>query len=658
MGDATKLDALWQPLNIGKVTIKNRLVMAPMMVQNYFDNDGNFNADGREFFEQRAQGGFGLLYTGAMTALTSDDQIGQNTPAPLKNPRTFVPAARRLTDQVHLYGSKIFGEITFGHGRVLGEPAPSSTPVLGHPDRQSKEMTTEQIEAKVEAIAQTAKVLQKAGFEGIDVHGLHWGYVLEQFAAELTNHRQDQYGGTLANRLRPCQEAVTAIKEACGQDYPVTIRLDMESFLAGLGQPTMDPKQEAGISIDQAVDMAKLLEQFGYDALMVDCGASESLFYGVAPNYMGKGFTIPMAKKIKAAVNIPVIITGSRIDEPQLMAEAVAPDTGDAVAVGRAALADPFLPQKLYQGNFDEVRPCIGCNQCIQSLLTTGRMECAVNPNVGHETEQETRALEPKRVVVVGGGLAGMEAARTLKRRGHHVTLYEATTVLGGDLIEAASSKMKVDIQRLNDWYQLQLKNLGIKVEMSHRLTTDELLQLKPDVAVLATGSMPRAINFPGSDDSRVIDSFTAIDHSERLGKRVTIIGGGQTGCELALNLAQHDHQVTVVESRPRVLQGPQIPIMNAAALQFLMAQNHVKILTNSQVVSYQDGEVNVKKNDGKVEQISADSVVPAVGLVSRPSLAKELAGTGITTYEVGDGFQVGDVHTTVRSAHEIAKRI
>lgn len=651
---------LWTTLKIGNVNIKNRFVLAPMMMTNYFDANGNINKSGEDYYVERATGGFGLLITGAFDAIKKDKiEPNHMSPTPLANPESFIPPIKQMTSRVHLHGSKIFGEITFGQGRVFGQPGPSENPVVGHPDQVSPAMTIDQIHEKIEAVAETAAVLKQAGFDGIDVHGMHWGFVLEQFAAELTNKRTDEYGGSLDNRLRICKEAREAIAKTCGPDYPVTIRFDVESYLAGLNKPTLDTDQEAGISLHQAIEIAKRLEDYGYDALMIDSGAFESLHYGLPPMYIKKGFTIPFAKQIKQAVKIPLIVTGSRIDEPHLLDQAIDPQTADAVAIGRASLADPEFVNKLAAGHFEAIRPCIGCNMCLQTLLANGHLECAVNPLVGHEDEEPlTPTTDPKKVVVVGGGLAGMAAARILKRRGHQVEIYEQSDVLGGDLIAAGDHDFKVDIHRLNDWYKLQMKNLHITVHLNHQITADELVNLHPDVALLATGSQPRMITFPGSDSDKVVDCLTAIEQSAKLGKQVIIVGGGQTGCEIALDLAQHDHEVSIVEMTPAILNGANIPFLNNVALKLLLEKNNVKILTSTRLKAVTDQGAVVTNTDQTDELLPADNVVISAGMVSRQSFASSLIGKGFDVFEIGDGQKVGNVYTVTKSAYEIAKRI
>lgn len=240
--------SIFKPFQIGKCEIPNRMIMSPMLISDCFTSDGELTEDGIDFYEERARGGFGLIYTGAFAALSSADLHTGGLIAPLKNPGAFLKGALQMTDRCHMFGTKVFGEVTFGHGRNRGEKTPSPSAMLGNPSVMSEAYTVEDIKAKVQAVIQTAVLMKKAGFDGIDVHGMHWGYVLEQFIWEETNQREDMYGGSLENRLRPCREIIEGIKEQCGENYPVTIRIDTESYLAGLNRPTMDTAQEKGIS--------------------------------------------------------------------------------------------------------------------------------------------------------------------------------------------------------------------------------------------------------------------------------------------------------------------------------------------------------------------------------------------------------------------------
>ena len=654
----TQTEKLLSPYKIAGTTIKNRFIMAPMLMHDYFDDKGEITDDGIAFYEERAQGGFGLIYTGAFVALNEADNFNPGGIAPLRNPQAFIHGARDLTDRCHLYGSRIFGEVTFGHGRNRGEKTPSPAEMLGTPGKITRAYTTEEIKEKIKAMIDTAVVLKQAGFDGVDVHGLHWGYVLEQFVWDMTNTRDDEYGGSLENRLRPCKEIIEGIKEACGKDFPVTIRVDAESYISSLNMPTMNPEQEAGINLEKAVKIAKLLESYGYDAIMVDCGVYESLFYGESPMYIEKGYTIPMAKAFKKELKVPVIVTGSRLDEEKYLIQSVQEDTGDAVALGRAALADPFLPKKYETGKIDDVRPCIGCNSCIQTMAAGLKLECAVNPMLGKEG-RVSRPSEPKKIIVIGGGAAGMEAARTLKLKGHDVSVYEKSDHLGGNLKAAGAHSFKHDVERLNQWYQKQMDELQIPVELNHEATAEELLDLKPDTVVFAVGSKPKELKFEGSDLPKVMNCLDGIFNEDEIGDDVVVVGGGQIGCETALSLSRAGKHVTIVEFMDNILSaGAAVPFMNKAALQMLLAQENVAIRTGTKIESVDNDGANVVTNEGEAEKIKADNVILSVGMVPNTGFEQTLDGSGIEVYTIGDGAKVGDIHTSVKSAHETASRI
>jgi 2-enoate reductase len=652
--------SIFKPFQIGKCEIPNRMIMSPMLISDCFTSEGELTEDGIDFYEERARGGFGLIYTGAFAALSSADLHTGGLIAPLKNPGAFLKGALQMTDRCHMFGTKVFGEVTFGHGRNRGEKTPSPSAMLGNPSVMSEAYTAEDIKAKVQAVIQTAVLLKKAGFDGIDVHGMHWGYVLEQFIWNETNQREDMYGGSLENRLRPCREIIEGIKEQCGKNYPVTIRIDMESYLAGLNRPTMDTAQEKGISLDQAKKIAKVLESFGYDAIMVDAGVYESMFYAEPPMYIQKGYTIPKAKEIRKEISIPLIVTGSRIDEADMILDVINSGTADAVGVGRAALADPMLPIKIETGHPELIRPCIGCNACVNNMFRGGKLECAVNPCVGRETRTELHpAAEKKNVIVVGGGAAGMEAARVLKLQGHNVKLYEKKDTLGGNLIPAGKHSFKRDVYRLDCWYQNEMERLGIQIVLNHEVSAEELDAETTDAVVLAVGSSPRMIPLKGNGTDKVKDCLSAILYEDELKKNAVIVGGGQIGCEMALSIKKSGRNATVVEALPEILSsGAAVPAMNKTALKMLMQENGIRTLTSTRLDRVDETGVIVLNAQGEEEHIDADDVVISVGMRSNPSLLKELRAKGIVAYEIGDGSKVGDIHSAIRSAFEIAREI
>ena len=403
----------------------------------------------------------------------------------------IIVAAVELLERLDAYGTKMLPQVSMGYGRnALGCFCPSEIPYYHDPARKAPALTREQIQQKIDQMIATAVLLRQCGFPGIEVHAMHWGYLLDQFALSFMNHRTDEYGGALENRLRCAREIVEGVKAACGADFVVSMRLALKSYIKGYNKPSLHGEEEVGRTLEEGLEIARRLEAYGYDCLSVDFGQYDSFYYAAPPCYMEKGRVIPLAAAVKQVVKIP-ILCGGRMNDPDLAAQAIAQGKLDAVVLGRPSLADPAYPQKVATGRPEDIRPCIGCNQgCIGALKVGRRAGCAVNPQAAREASFAlTPAPRKKSVLVVGGGVAGMEAARCAALRGHDVTLCEGSDRLGGNLIPAGAHPFKEELNELNRWYQGQLAQLGVTVELGVRLTAREIQDRSPDAVVLAVGA-------------------------------------------------------------------------------------------------------------------------------------------------------------------------
>lgn len=655
-----KYKKLSEPYKIGKLTINNRFCVAPMGLDVY-DSNGCITEEGVTYFAERAKGGFGLIFTGALTCDMKVDPFSNLAgTSPLYAPYGFMRSAIKMTDTCHRYGSKVFAQLTMGLGRNYeGLKAPSEVEIFGDPNKKAQALTIEEIHEKEQAVIQAASLMKMSGFDGVEVHALHWGYLLDQFAMSITNHRTDEYGGSLENRLRPAKEIIEGIKAACGSDFPVTIRLGLKSYIKGLNKASFSGEEEAGRTLEEGVEICKLLESYGYDALNVDAGVYDSFYYAAPPMYMPKGFTIKLARSAKKEVDIPILVGGSRIDEVDLCMQAVSDNTGDAVVLGRASLADPSLPRKIMEGKMEEIKPCIGCNACLHTMLSGADLYCAVNPTVGREDIMALHpALVKKNIVVIGGGLAGMEVAVSSACRGHKATIYEKTDKLGGNLLAAGAHDFKNDILRLVEWYKLQISKLGIEVKYNTKLTTKQIIDINPDVVVLTTGSQPVTLKFDGSDDKKVISCLDAIYDKEKVGNNIVIVGGGQIGCELAFDYAKNGKEVTIVEALDDILSsGASVPQINKMMINDIIEHYGIEVRKKSKLVSVDSTGANIQY-DNSTYHIDADTIIMSVGFKPSPTFEKEFVGTGIEVYVTGDGRKVGDVRTTTADAYEIARRI
>ena len=651
---------LGKPLQIGKLTVKNRFCMAPIGGGQHHLPGGGLKNETIQYLVERAKGGFGLIFTGAIAADGTVDPYTGVGPTILQNPDAFKMTATELNERAGAYCTKIFAQITMGLGRNYPNlPAPSSVHVFRHPGEVSPELTREQIKSKIDSVVKSAKVAKDSGFAGVEVHSIHWGYLLDQFALSMMNHRNDEYGGSLENRLRAAQEILEGIKQECGRDYPVSMRLGLKTFVKGFEQASLTGDEEIGRTLEEGIEIAKMLEAYGYNCLNVDTGIYDSFYYACPPMYMPKGYLVELAAKAKEAVGIP-ILAGGRMNEPDIAEAAIRDGKIDAVVLGRAALADPEYPNKVLTGHTEKIRPCIACNQgCITRLQQGKQPTCAVNPAAMREMRYAIKpCVQSKEVVIVGGGVAGMEAARIAAIRGHKVSLYEKNDVLGGNLIQGGSHSFKKEVRELNAWYQNELNQLPMEIHTGEAVSAKQLRNMNADVIILATGSVPIMPPVPGIDDEKVLGCMDAFAHPEKVGKKVIIIGGGLVGCEMALDYAQEGKDVTVVEALPKILSaGIPSPIPNGQMIPDLFQHHHVTVLENHKLTSVERGRV-VLDSDGQKKELDADSVVIAVGFRPAPSMAQELQGCGAAVYEIGDGQQVSTILHAVWDGYEVGNNI
>ncbi len=651
---------LGKPLQIGRLTIKNRFCMAPIGGGQHHLPGGGLKDETIQYLVERAKGGFGLIFTGAIAADGTVDPYTGVGPTILQNPDTFKMTATELNERAGAYGTKVFAQITMGLGRNYPNlPAPSFVHVFRHPGEVSPELTRDQIKSKIESVVKASKIAKDSGFSGVEVHSIHWGYLLDQFALSMMNHRTDEYGGSLENRLRAAKEILEGIKQECGSDFPVSMRLGLKTFVKGFEQASLTGEEEIGRTLEEGIEIAKLLESYGYDCLNVDTGIYDSFYYACPPMYMPKGYLVELAAKAKEAVNIP-ILAGGRMNEADIAEKAIRDGKIDAVVLGRAALADPEYPNKVLTGHTEKIRPCIACNQgCITRLQQGKQPTCAVNPAAMREVRYALRpCVQPKKVVVVGGGVAGMEAARTAAMRGHKVSLYEKNESLGGNLIPGGSHSFKKEVRELNAWYQNELKVLPVEIHTGEAVTADQLRNMDADVIIVAAGSVPVMPKVPGIDDKKVIGCMEAFAHPEKVGQKVMVIGGGLVGCEMALEYAQDGKEVTVVEALPKILSaGIPSPIPNGQMIPDLFEHHHVAVLENHCLSAVEDGRV-ILESDGQKKALDADSVVIAVGFRPVPSIAQELQGCGAAVYEIGDGQKVSTILHAVWDGYEVGNNI
>jgi 2-enoate reductase len=480
------------------------------------------------------------------------------------------------------------------------------------------------------------------GIDGIEIHG-HEGYLIDQFVTKIWNKRDDKYGGDLKNRLTFPIEIIQNIKDAVGKDFPLIYRFGVKHFIR---DPTTG--NELGRDISESIEIAQCLEELGVDALDLDAGCYESMYWAHPPTYMPHGCYVDMVARVKKTVRIPVIVAG-RIDIPELAEKVLEEGKADIISLGRSLLADPYWPKKAREGKVEDIRPCIGCHEgCVHRVANGRPLSCSVNPSCGRERLYELKpATKPKRVKIAGGGVAGMEAARVLAIRGHKVTLYEKTDRLGGHLIEASVPEFKEDIQRLLMWYITQIKKLRIKVKFDTEFTPKSVMKERADVVIVATGSAPLIPEISSREKGpMILTCCDLLSDKKKTGDRIVMLGGGLVGCETALWLATQGKNVTVVECEDNVMRD--IFDANRQFLLDKLTENKVEILTNTSVQDVVKGGVIIIDKNSNRKMIPCDTVVFAVGFKPERKLYGSLANKVEELYEIGDCKQPRKIHDAI----------
>lgn len=678
-------ESLFTPWKIGTCEIKNRIVMTSMGGTSIFGwmEPNHFDKEAANFLLTRAKAGAGLILPGI---------------APVRNPiggawlyqnKGMYRKLKVFMDELHKTGCKMFVQITAGFGRsmavtsamemvytnkvlnVLAKPILNVSKICASaselPNRwsdkvPSRPLSIKEIHQFVEAFAKTAYLCKQAGVDGVEVHAVHEGYMLDQFTLKYCNKRTDEYGGSFENRYRFPVEIVRAIKESCGKDYPVSLRYSVVSKTKGFREGAMPNEEytEVGRDLDEGLKAAKLLQNAGYDMLNCDNGTYDAWYWAHPPIYMPEDCNLKEVEAVKKVVSIPVVCAG-RMD-PKTASKEIQDGKIDAMGVARQFLADPLWIEKLKAGHTEEIRPCICChNACFtmchykgvandQPMSDVSHMaRCAINP----ETMQSKifsiqKTEQPKTVAIIGGGIGGMETARVLALRGHRPIIYEKSDHLGGVFLLAGKASFKGKLRELLAWYLLQMKDLDIEIHLNSEV--QDLSKIKADEYVIATGSKPRLLKVKGIEKSIEACDFLA---GKPVGDKVIVVGGGLTGCEIAYELTLEGKHPTIVEMTDDLVKQKGVCLANSSYLRdyFLLHKTPVYLETILKEVT-DKGAIVTDKN-GKDFEIEADNVLTATGYISTPL---ENEGNGI--YLVGDCLHVGNLRSVIWQAYGIAMEI
>lgn len=662
-------ESLFKPITIGKVEVKNRISMAPMGAFGLVDNEGCYNQRAIDYYVERAKGGTGLIIT-SITKVENklDKVISGIIPVISENPGRFLMTSAEMTERVHAYGTKIFLQLTMGFGRsgvpgaLLAAPPVSASAVPNYwdPSVTCNSLTTDEVEWIVRQFIESADIARKAGFDGVEIHAVHEGYLLDQFTLAIFNRRTDKYGGDLRGRLQLPIEIVQGIKKRCGANFPVGIRYSVKSCIKDWRQGGLPDEDytEKGRDLEEGLAAAKVLEEAGYDELNTDMGTYDAWYWSHPPVYQKEGLYLPYTKELKKAVHIPVIVAG-KLGVPQIAESALEDGSADMIGLGRPLLTDPSWAKKVLNRQVERIRPCIGCHAgCLGRGFEGKPLSCAVNPACGRERYYVPKqAFTPKQVMVVGGGVAGMEAARTATIRGHQVTLYEKTNRLGGQIVPGSAPDFKIDDRRLIAWYKNELKRLDIPVFVETEVTEELVKKERPDTVIIATGAREIRLDVPGAERDKVATSIEILEGTKDAGRDVLVVGGGLVGCETALFLAEKGKNVTIVEAQDDILKnggGKPIPHMNKIMLLDLLHAHHVRVITDSSLFEVTDEGAKLIDKRFQKQSVQADTLVISVGFKPDQELYRRLHGKVADLYLIGDADRAANIMHAVWSGNEI----
>lgn len=651
---------LFEPGRIGNLTIKNRIVMAPMFCMGMTSPSvqKGYSQRGVDYYAARAKGGTGLIITGVMCP---SEKMEASWGFPVVSDASAGLWLNEVAEAVHDYGAKAAVQFSAGFG-CQGVPnptlphgglvAPSPIPGFRDPRFTCRELSIEEIEEFVKDFEYGAGIIKNAGIDAIEIHA-HQGYLLDQFMTSRTNKRTDKYGVSLDGRLRLIIELFEAVKKGAGADYPVTFRYGL----------THHSELEGSRATEEGLEIARRMEAVGFDGLHIDAGCYETNNWAQPPTTQPEGCLLYLAEMTKKAIKIPVIAVG-KLGYPELAEKALQEEKTDFIALGRYLLADPEWPNKVKEGRLEDIRPCLGDHEgCLGRVRARKYISCTVNPQTGNERNLAlTPAERRKTVVVVGGGPAGMEAARVAAIRGHEVTLIEKNYELGGNLIPAAVPAFKSDYRRLIDYQTTQVRKLGVTTKLGTKATPELILSMKPDVVFIATGGSHSIPDIPGVNKGGVITAVDLFLSKPEIGPSVIVVGGGLIGAETALYLARQGKRVTIVEMCDSIMRD--VFWVNALDIQrrFDGVESDkidVKVLTNTEVVEIADDGPVVVDKTGKRSTIKADATVLAVGMKPNDDgLAAALQSKIPEVYSIGDCVKTGKVIDAIWAGFRTARLI
>lgn len=633
--------SLFSTFKIGTMEVKNRIVMSPMGT-NSSHIDGTIANDEIDYFEERAKGGVGMIIMGCQFL---NPELAQGSLEGILQNGYVIPQLTTIVEAVHRWGSKLCCQISCGTGRnafpnMYGEPpfSSSDTPSTFNPDVKCRQLSKENIQDIMKQFANSATIAMNAGYDAIEVHA-HAGYLVDQFMSPVWNKRTDEYGGSVENRMRFACEIVQSIKGAVGKKLPVIFRIALDHLFEG------------GRTLEESMEIIKILEAAGVDALDIDAGCYERIDYIFPTAYLGDACMEYVCEEARKNVSIPIMNSGNHT--PKTAVRLIQSGNADFVMFGRQLIADPYMPNKLKNQHPEDVRPCIRCNEeCIGRIVgRLTKMSCAVNPAACDEVRfQIKKTNETKNIVVIGGGPAGLEAARVAALEGHKVTLFEKEEMVGGQLAIAATPAFKNQLKMLLKWYEVQLEKLGVTVKCNTIITPENPILEECDNIIIATGAKPVELDIKGIQGEHVLNVIDAHKHKELVqGNNIIMCGGGLSGCDSSLELAlEEGKKVTIIEMADTIAKD--VLFINAVSINAKILEAGIKICTGAKVEEITDTSVIIKKTDGTTEIIPADTVITAFGMTPSREVAEKIRDKYLQkTRIIGDSEKIGKVSTAIR---------
>lgn len=630
---------LSKPVTIRGIQFPNRVVMPPMQV-----GLGMRGAKARAYYLERAKGGAGTIIMAATSvdAFARDEAWGKAGAVD-----SFVTSLRPFLSDIQKTGARI--GIQLWHGNQLpagiGTPNEKQEAIAPSDGPDGRELTVAEIQTIISRFAKAAANAKLAGFDFVEVHGAH-GYLVCQFFSSATNRRTDRYGGGLAGRMRFGSDCVIAMRAAVGEKFPIFYRLGAWEDIPG------------GITVEESAQFAAQLEKAGADVIDVSLGRMSGTSFGASPGpEQPEGTFASLAEAVKKRVKVPVIAVG-RFKTPRTAEDVLASGQADMVAVGRQLIADPCWPKKAMEGRNEDIVPCISCNACFQTGLAGLGLKCSVNPAAGRENELPLQpAPTPKKVVVIGGGPAGMEAALTAARRGHKVSLFEKQNELGGQLIAAAAPPYKNELASLARSLANQVRKSGVRVSLGMEVDAGIVGKEEPDAVVLATGSVPLVPEIPGTARNKVVTALDVLTGKASTGEKVVVIGGELVGCETADFLSEQGKKLTVVRRGPEMA-GKMYPSNRQALLSRLKRKKVTMITGIKQYKEITEAGLVVVDSGGKTRTLEADTIVIAAGAVRNDLLAQDIRSKVKEVHLAGDCVEPRRVLEAIHEGARLGREI